>query len=73
MLHIPSFYALIINGLLILVLGVLLIRNFFIIKYQKPFNQMVLLSLIAMTIALHGILHLGLEKQYGYNPLKYFY
>lgn len=73
MLHIPSFYALVLNGLLILFLVILLIRNFFIIKSQKPFNQMVLLSLIAMTIALHGLLHLGLEKEYGYNPLKYFY
>lgn len=73
MLHIPSFYALIANGLLILVVVALLIRNFFIIKAQKPFNQMVLVLLIAMTVALHGLLHLGLEKQYGYNPLKYVY
>jgi hypothetical protein len=30
-----------------------------------------ILSQITMVIAIHGLLHLGLEVNYNYNPLKW--
>lgn len=67
----PSIIALFANGLfLFLILVIILsnIENFLKIDY---INKIMILSQITMVIAIHGLLHLGLEVNYNYNPLKW--
>ena len=35
------------------------------------YEGLVLTLLFSIAIGLHGVSHLGLEKQYGYNPIYY--
>ena len=58
----PSFYAHIINGILLLIGLILLFKN-----YSNIILFLVLLLSIA--VGIHGILHLGLEKNYNFNSL----
>ncbi len=66
---VPSFYAHIINGLLLLIFLMLVYAKFSKILTLKTYNQLVLILLFSIGVGLHGISHLGLEKGYGYNPL----
>lgn len=67
---VPSFYAHILNGLLLIIFLILVYAKFSKILTLKTYNQLVLIILFSIGIALHGISHLGLEKGYGYNPLS---
>lgn len=69
---IPSFYALVINGFFLLITIILLYKNYSKISRIEPYKSIVLIILLSYSIGLHGILHLGLEKTYDYNPIKQF-
>jgi hypothetical protein len=66
----PSFYAHILNGLLLLFAFILLYKNYSQISELEPFNILVLTLIFSISIGIHGMSHLGLEKNYGYNPMK---
>jgi hypothetical protein len=68
----PSFNSLVITGLLLLFSLVLFIQNRKeILKLGHPkLIKLVLLASIA--IGIHGLLHLGTESIYGFNPYKLF-
>ena len=70
---IPSVYAHIINGILLLFALVLLYTNYSKIKSIEPYKLIVLMLLLSLTFGVHGLSHLGLEKQYNYNPLASLY
>ena len=66
MIH-PSFLSHVINGLLLFVafiFGTLYFKNI-----QGAYNKLVLILLFSMAVGIHGISHLGLEKEYNYNPI----
>ena len=63
----PSFFALLISGLLIFVTLFILVNQE--IKLEG-FNLLVFLLLLSSAIALHGQLHMQAEIHYNYNPLK---
>ena len=42
------------------------------IRKLDPYRTLVLTLLFSIAIGLHGVSHLGLEKQYSYNPIYYF-
>lgn len=42
------------------------------IRKMDPYRTLVLTLLFSIAIGLHGVSHLGLEKQYGYNPVYFF-
>ena len=65
----PSFYAHVINGILMLIAIILLYRNYYSVKRLEPYKQILLVLLFSMAIGIHGLTHLGLETVYGYNPL----
>lgn len=69
---VPSFYALAFTGVLLLIIFITIIKNFTQIKNQTPFNIITLLALVTIALGIHGLLHLGLEYVYNYNPLKTF-
>jgi hypothetical protein len=68
--NIPSFYALVSTGFLLLIIFITIIKNFTQIKNQTPISLITLLALITIALGVHGLLHLGLEYVYKYNPIK---
>lgn len=63
----PSFYAHIINGLILLFAFVLLCMNYSKITKLEPYKIIILILIFSISIGIHGISHLGLEKVYNYH------
>ena len=63
----PSLLSLFITGMLILLNIYLLINN----KISN--EKLIIICLISILIGIHGLIHLGVEKEYNYNPLKYLF
>jgi hypothetical protein len=70
MILLPSLYAHIINGLLLLVAFIILLQNYNVFKSMDKYRVITLVLLFSIAVGVHGISHLGLEKTYGYNPLQ---
>ena len=68
----PSFNSLLITGLLILIIVITLITNYKQFVRLDYYRKITILSLIAITVGVHGLIHLGLEVNYGFNPYKWF-
>ena len=68
----PSLNSLFLTGLLLLLILVTIIRNFKDITKLPPFYKLILLSILTIAIGVHGLIHLGVEKQYNFNPYKWF-
>lgn len=63
----PSFIASMFNGLLMLVV---LIYTVIYWKELSNYERIVIMSLIALQIGLHGLLHHIEEISYDWNPLE---
>jgi hypothetical protein len=70
MVLLPSLYAHVINGILLLVAFILLLQNYNYIKSMDKYRLILLVLLFSIATGVHGLSHLGLEKIYGYNPLQ---
>ena len=70
MILLPSLYAHVINGILLLVAFILLLQNYSYIKSMDKYRLILLVLLFSIATGVHGLSHLGLEKTYGYNPLQ---
>ena len=68
----PSFFSLVFTGTLVLFIFVLFLTNFKSIMSLNYYQKLTLLSLITIAIGIHGIIHLGVEHIYGFNPLRAF-
>lgn len=66
----PSFYAHAINGILLLFSIIILYINYSKISKEEPYKIIILILLFSIAIGVHGLSHLGLEKEYNFNPLK---
>ena len=69
MILLPSLYAHVINGILLLVAFILLLQNYRTINHIDKYKLIILVLLLSIATGVHGLSHLGLEKNYGYNPL----
>ena len=69
MLTIPSFYSLLFTGVIWFVLVVIFFKNYSFFKNSRPDKMIEMISLIGLVIGVHGLLHLGLESVYGFNPI----
>lgn len=58
----PSFYALVATGIAVFIMLVLIIKS-----GNLDVNT---LGLLGILIGTHGLLHLGMESEYNYNPLE---
>ena len=67
MLRTPSFYAHVLNGLLILLAVILMIKYS---RVLSPYELLVVILLFSIGMGVHGISHLGLETVYHFNPLN---
>jgi hypothetical protein len=70
MILLPSLYAHVINGILLLVAFTLLLQNYKYIKSMDKYRLILLVLMFSIATGIHGLSHLGLEKTYGYNPLQ---
>lgn len=59
----PSFAALAATGLAILLIAVMWMHGMSLAKIGA-------VTLFAILIGVHGLLHLGVERVYDYNPLQ---
>jgi len=67
----PSFNSLFLTGFLLLFIFIIFVSNykqFIQLDYYKKLN---ILSLFTIAIGIHGLLHLGMEQNYGFNPYKW--
>jgi hypothetical protein len=71
--HAPSFYAHIINGILLFFAIILLYKHYTKIVNLDPIILFILILIISISIGIHGLMHLGLENVYGYNPMTIIY
>jgi len=65
----PSFFCLVINGILLFILLVMVISNFRSFIKTDYIKLLPIIGTVAIAIGMHGLLHLGLEQAYNYNPL----
>lgn len=72
MLLAPSFNSLFITGLLILIIVIMVISNFKQFVRLDYYRKITMLSLLAITFGVHGLIHLGVEVNYGFNPYNWF-
>ena len=70
---IPSIYAHIVNGLLLLLATVILYKNYSKVSMLEPYKLIILTLIFSIGIGIHGLSHLGLEHNYNYNPIKLMY
>lgn len=66
----PSFYAHILNGILLLVAFLLFCKHYSKISNLEPYKLIILTLLFSICVGIHSLSHLGLEKIYGFNPLS---
>ncbi len=66
----PSFYSLPITGILILLVFIKIIFNWSEFKQLAMVDYLIILLLLTIALGAHGLLHLGLETYYNYNPLE---
>lgn len=64
----PSIGALFITGLLMLSIFVLVASNYKSLMNLEVYRKLNIITLIAIAAGVHGLLHLGLEVNYGFNP-----
>lgn len=67
----PSFYAHVMNGILVTIALVILFMNFDKVKSFGTYELLIIVLLFATVIGIHGISHLGLEQNYNYFPLPW--
>ena len=65
----PSFFCLVINGILLFILLLMVIFNFRSFIKTDYIKLLPIIGTVAIAIGMHGLLHLGLEQAYNYNPL----
>ena len=68
----PSLISLAITGLILMFVIILMIINYKRVAKIPPIELASFLCVLSIAIGSHGLLHLGLEAVYGYNPLKWF-
>lgn len=66
---IPSFYAHVLNSLLMFAAVIVILLNFDKIRKLDAYALAKLFFMASITIGVHGLSHQGLERIYNYNPL----
>ena len=67
----PSLNSLFVTGLILLFILVIIIKNFKEISKFTTYQKLSLLCILTIAIGSHGLIHLGVEKQYNFNPYKW--
>jgi hypothetical protein len=68
----PSLNSLFFTGILILFIFFIFIKNLKKILKLPYYDKLSLLSMLTVAVGMHGLVHLGVETNYGFNPYKWF-
>lgn len=66
----PSIYAHIANGILLLSALIMMIVYKNKLFKLDVYKKIMMVLIFAIAIGVHGTSHLGLEREYNYNPLQ---
>ena len=69
----PSLNTLFVTGFILLYILIIFITNFQQFKRLDIYHKLSILSLITIALGTHGLIHLGVETAYGFNPYKWFF
>jgi len=67
----PSFYSHLFSSFILFIAFILIFKNYSKIIHLEPYKLIMLLLVLSLCIGIHGLSHLGLEKEYGYNPASF--
>jgi hypothetical protein len=67
----PSLNALLVTSLVLLCIIILMIKNYASIMRLNYYQQIILLTSLSIAVATHGLVHLGLEERYNFNPYNW--
>lgn len=67
----PSLNALFVTDLILITIIILLFKNYSAIMRLNYYKQIMLLSSLTIAVGSHGLMHLGVEKQYNFNPYNW--
>jgi hypothetical protein len=67
----PSFNSLFVTGFLILFILIILVPNYKQFMRLDHYRKIAILSLISIAFGVHGLIHLGVESVYGFNPYRF--
>lgn len=68
----PSINSLIATGFFVLIIVFLSIKHYKSLLQLNPVQKITVLASIATAIGIHGLLHLGTEQYYAFNPFNLF-
>ncbi len=68
----PSFYAHVVNGIILLVVCWLMVKHFDEVRRLHTYELVTLLLTISLSLGVHGLMHLGFEQFYGYDLFNLF-
>ena len=64
----PSLNSVFFTGIIILFVFVIFIKNFSKFLKLAYYDKLILLCSMSIAIGMHGMIHLGVETNYGFNP-----
>jgi hypothetical protein len=67
----PSLNSLFFTGFFILSILIIFFSNIKKFSMLDFYHKLTILSLITIAIGTHGLIHLGVEREYGFNPYKW--
>ena len=67
----PSLSSLFITGFLLLYIFYLLVTHFNHFINLDFYKKTTLLTLLVGAVGVHGLIHIGVEDSYGFNPYKW--
>jgi len=67
----PSMCSLLVTGILLIIITINFFLNIKQILKESIVQQIILLCVTTSAFGIHGMLHLGIEKQYGFNPYRW--
>ena len=68
----PSLNSLFVTGLLLLSIFIIFVKNYTRITNLNFYQKIILLSILTIAVGIHGLIHLGVEVQYNFNPYRWF-
>jgi hypothetical protein len=68
---IPSIGSLFFTGALMLIILILIVSNYKLVLNLDFYRKLNLLLLLTIAAGVHGLIHLGLEVNYGFNPYNW--
>ena len=68
----PSLNSLFVTGILLLSILIIIIRNFKELMKHRLYEKIAILCMLTIAVGSHGLIHLGVERQYGFNPYRWF-